>query len=54
MTLMIMKHLSFNSMLHHLPTFDIKNDFCVFLKHKIYKISSQNLKHFLNMLEKQI
>lgn len=39
---------------YHLPTFDIKNDFFVFLKQKIYKISAPNLKHFLNMLEKQI
>lgn len=49
---MIIKHLSFNLMFYHLPTFHIKNDFCVYLKHKIYKISAQNLKHFLNMLEK--
>jgi len=49
---MIIKRLSFNSMFHHLPTFHIKNDFRVYLKQKIYKISAQNLKDFSNMLEK--
>lgn len=49
---MIIKHLSFNLMFYHLSTLHIKNDFCAHLKHKIYKISAQNLKHFLNMLEK--
>jgi len=51
-TPMIIKRLSFNSMFHHLPTFHIKNDFRVYLKQKIYKISAQNLKDFSNMLEK--
>lgn len=54
MTLMIIKHVSFNLMFHHLPTFHIKNYFCAYLKQKVYKISAQNLKYFLNMLEMEI